>query len=312
MQQDKIISFLKLCFKDDFPRFDIDGFLQCSGKTISGNISNLSFEGTRFNFDFKNKKLLHFTSLNKLKSILESECLWGSNFNKFNDTKEMLLAAESIFKITDSEMRKAKDGLFALSLTEMRENDVKENYEYLWKNYGNDFKGVAIELEITRYSSVYYPLSVQYVKKGEIEKEDIIINMRKYYDEYFNDTTFNESVACFLYPLFCAYKVQKYQDENEVRIFNLHPNFGNLPLPIEDGKDGIKFYINENNEPVYYWNLPLAFPNDGTENAKYVRLNKIYVGKKAFDCNSDNNITAEIICIYLERLCNKKGVKINY
>ena len=308
MHEDKIIEFLRLCFNQAFPRFDIDGYLQCSGKTLSGNISNLSFEGTKFHFEFRNKKLLHFTNLNNLKSILESKSLWCSNFNKFNDKKEMLLAAENIFKITDLEKRKSKDGLFALSLTEMGDKDVIGNYKYHWERYGNEFKGAALELEIARYSAIYHPLSVQYIKNGEIEKEDIIVRMRQYYNDYFQDNSFNENLACFLYPLFCAFKVQEYDEEMEVRIFKLSPDLGNLPLRVGKGKDGKQFNINSDNEPVYYWNLPLVFPNDGDENAGYIRLNKIHIGKNALDCNSESNLTAELICIYIQKICNELGV----
>jgi hypothetical protein len=302
MKQDKIIEFLKIFLNGDF----IDSYLRVGGETKWGKISNSSLNGTGFHFDYKNKKLLHFTSLNNLKSILESESLHCSNFNEFSDRKEMLLAAENIFKISDLEKRKSKNGLFALSLTEMGDKDVKKSYEYHWKNYGNDFKGVALELEIIHFTDVYYPLSIKYVKN--IEEEEIITKMKKCYDECFDDSSFNESLINFLYTLFSAFKVQEYQDEKEVRIFNLRTNSGNLPMPGEKGKNCIQFYINCNNEPVYYWNLPLSFPNDSESNSSSIRLNKIHIGRNAFDCNSDNNITAEIICIYLKRICDKKGI----
>ena len=155
-RNDETIQFLNTVFDKIFPNFSVDGYLQINGKTTFGFCSNDLFTGTKFQFDFTNKKLLHFTSLNSLKSILESQSLRFSNFNSFKDEKELLLAADEIFQISDLESKKAKRGLFALSLTELEEDDVKGNYNYHWKNYGNNYKGVALELEIHHQWRVYY------------------------------------------------------------------------------------------------------------------------------------------------------------
>lgn len=306
MNNDRVINFIKLVFGEDFPQFSIDSWFQNNGITQFGSISNNSFKGTKFHFDISEKKLLHFTTLNNLKLILESESLRVSNFNTFSDPKEMVLSGEKIFNLSLEDKLKAKRGLFALSLTEMENDNVKEKYDYMWEHYGNNYKGVAMELEID-YSASYYPLTIQYPQN--IEQVQIIKRLKKYYAEYFGDNIADESVISFLYPLLCAFKSHKFSNEKEVRIFFQEPNLDDVPNFADSNLNGIKFNISDNNEPIYYWNVPLILGKiiSNEESVKFIRLKKIHLGKNASNCNEFGNYTSQLISV-LEKKCSTNSI----
>ena len=304
--EDKIIECVNHVFKGVLPNFAIDGFLQVNGRTVFGDISNTSLIGSKFHRDFVGRRFLHFTSLKSLKGILETGSLKLSNFNTFKDKKEYLHASEKIFEIPDDQATEIKKGLFVLSLTELQEKDVKNNYDEHWKNYGNESKGVALEFEILRQPAGYFPLAIQYYDSPQ--NDTIIAKLKECHDSYFTSNNYKKELACFFYPLFCAYKENRFKWENETRIFFNNPNLDDIPEKVSD--DSTQFYIDDNNYPIYYQDVPLIFPTQiGNEHGrKFILVHNIYVGKNA--CY--DNISSSVIFHWLLRLCRRNGIQLNH
>ena len=305
LKEDEIIECVNHVFRGISPNFAIDAYLQVDGRTVFGDIANTSLIGSKFHRDFVGKRFLHFTSLKSLKGILETGSLRLSNFNTFKDKKEYLHASEKIFTISDDQAAEIKKGLFVLSLTELQEKNVKYNYDKHWKNYGNEGKGVALEFEILRQPAGYFPLAVQY--HDNPQNDTFIAKLIECHNSNFASNNYMKELACFFYPLFCAFKGNSFKWENETRVFFNNPNLDDIPVKVLD--DSTQFYIDDNNYPVYYQDVPLIFPSqiNDEHGRKFILLHNIHVGRYA--CY--DNLSSSVVFHWLLQLCRKNGIQLN-
>ena len=77
---------------------------------------------------------------------------------------------------------------------------INVDYSFHWENYANNFKGVAIEFELSPVGSFQYALNVQYLNSSE--QLDLLSKLK----EKINDNTVIES----LLPLLGSIKVSLY------------------------------------------------------------------------------------------------------
>ena len=93
-------------------------------------------------------RFIHFTNLIAIQSIITDRNLRLYNLRNLNDPREYSFTGDLI--TTDADRRKdAKDNFYLLSMCEkslLTSKDTKEIEFNMWRLYGNNGEGVAIEL----------------------------------------------------------------------------------------------------------------------------------------------------------------------
>jgi hypothetical protein len=223
---------------------------------VSFAISNSQLDGTQYLYS-KSKKILHFTSLSVLYSIINEGAIRLYNLNNSNDKKEYLYASRGLEKIYNLQGRTKeyiiknfnwiKKNMFIFSCTEYTNSEKPE----LWKSYGFKGKGVAIEFEIlndiNKWMPYFYFSEVHYnefkdFKTLKLKWEEI---QRK-----------NQNVKydIDLKPIFSFHKSKSWENENEIRLLY---NYYELP-EIFRNQIFQDFKIKKPDENIYYLKLPLC------------------------------------------------------
>lgn len=134
-----------------------------SGSRFDARLSNKnrSFYGTDYYFH-AGKKFVHWTNIQNLTSILNYREFRLYNLHNSSDENEFKFAAKK-FDISDEAIDYSKNYLYTLSFCESKEI----NNDHLWKEYGKNYSGVALEFEIINdpmswknymLSQVYYEI----------------------------------------------------------------------------------------------------------------------------------------------------------
>ncbi len=236
MNQDSVIIFLQTVFNEEFRNASVNGWFQTNGQTNSGNLNNLFHLGTRYYAQSEDKKYLHFTKAENAVNILKSGCLWLQNLNSFSDKLEFNLAATQLLGMSDESQLALKDKLFAACFTELNEKqNIHNDFPYHWTRYSNERKGVSLEFEFgPKYifdapgvdpvlHEFYYLMKVQYHQ--DIGTDEVLVRLKNEIDRIKSTAHFStSSLAEFLFPLLCAHKREKtenesYSSEKEIRLF---------------------------------------------------------------------------------------------
>ncbi|MEM9687172.1 MAG: hypothetical protein AAF934_09665, partial [Bacteroidota bacterium] len=125
------------------------------GQFVMNNYDLLSYgqlEGSKYHFPFyEDSFFLHFTSFSSFLEIIRSKTIRISDLNSFDDPFELTHANSNLISDPDkflTQFQELKSGLFAFSMCEFTEENLKN--EYMWKNYGRDHKGVCIKLKLDK------------------------------------------------------------------------------------------------------------------------------------------------------------------
>lgn len=308
MNNDEIIKFIKEVFQQEFPCASVNGRFQSNGITISGNLNNSFFFGTKFYAQSSHKKYLHFTKAESAIKILQSSSLRLSNLNTFNDKLEFILAAKNIFQLSENEIQEYKDKTFAVCFTELLiGQNVSAEFPYHWKRYADEEKGVAFEFEFKQYKKegyecfedpalppFYYLMRVQYY--NDITQDQIINRITSEVNNLENKTSLIE----FISPFLSAYKREKFREEEEIRLF------------FSDGLDSHDFhsYDNSDKEETFcglayeefnpFRQLPFTCGSSSSTDT-FLNLNGIYLGR-----NIDNEYKLQ-----LTQISDKEGIQLH-
>lgn len=283
---------------------EIDSYFKTMDKLNVAEFDYYQLRGTNFGFDFKGKKVLHFTNIEAARLILENNYLRGSNFNQFDDKFEIIDILNKINENLTSNWASIKAKTFAVSFTEKTDNQVKNNYKYHWQKFGNKHRGAVLEFEFTDQTLPYgfYPLRINYIK----EKDSLI---KKLKNEIPRDLLLEEAEKEFLLPLLASIKDKdKFQEENEVRLmFRIsEPEIENLDI-LPDSN--VLFSFKENNSINLELRVPFSTPKN--DSAKHIlKLRRIYLGE--FFVNSNDNISTSLLMRHFDRLCEEKGIELIY
>ena len=248
----------------------VEGMATSASSSMNGPITfnarfptkNRNLEGTRY-LNKEIKKILHFTSLQKMFSIINESSLRLYNLNNSNDTEEYIYAANKLRSIylaqgikkedIEKQVILKKEYSFICSCTTT--NEISN--ATFWKEYGYSGKGVAIEFEIVNDVldwEYFYLSKVQY-------------NNSKVFDTLINEWSKIQSVNPIirynisLDQILSLHKSLDWQDENEIRILSLYPDLHQSVY-----NDLIYTDINPYgglNKQVKYFKLPLC--NDKKE-----------------------------------------------
>lgn len=217
---------------------------------------NIKLQGTRYYFE--EKKVIHFTSINALYSIINDGAIRLYNLHNSNDDSEYSFAANQlreIYKLQGFEeeeinkyIKTIKEYSFILSLTSP--NELKNRK--FWDKYGHNGKGVAIEFEIVNdlnelecfyYSKVHYDNIKEFELLRERWKKLQLKNSHIRYNINLNQ-------------LLCLHKSKGWSEEKEIRLLTLYPEV----FHIEPFKERIysDFKFDKADKPIKYFKLPLC------------------------------------------------------
>lgn len=171
------------------------------------------FKGTDYYYD-EDKKFVHWTSIQNLMSIINNREIRLYNLQNSADPEEFNFAANQL-KIQQDRSNYSKNYLYTFSFCKA----LELNNPFLWKTYGNDYKGVAIEFEIDNsidewenfmLSSVYYNFPDMLI--------ELISNLNSFKEKYPGTIT-----EIDLGKLIAFHKHSKYGNEKEVRLSTYFP-----------------------------------------------------------------------------------------
>lgn len=270
----------------------IDNYFSFNGQLKSASFDPYQLKGSCF--DFKGRSILHFTSLESSRQITTSKYLRGSNLNKLTDKFEVIHGLNIINENLSKNWNKIKDNSFTICFTELVSTDVKNNYKFHWENYANNYKGVAMEFEITNNYIPYdiFPLKVLYIDKndGRITSLNDIKNGIEH---------LSLAEKEFILPILASIKKKNYKDENEIRFFhNIHDSaIGHLSSNVRSNNEVFYSFTDTNN-----LNLELRIPFHGVQEKgdKFLKLKKIYLGENILD--PMDNISSSIILDHFENI----------
>lgn len=164
----------------------------------------------------KETKLLHFTSLEILFSILNESSIRMYNLLNCKDPSEYVLAGEIFNEIHDHEkdsqnFNSIKSMLFVTSLT-----DEKNKFSsYHWEHYGHNYKGVAIEFEIKPEYQLWNKFILSRTFYGKLSDFNELFNAWKEIQIKSPNCSYDIKMDWLL----SLYKDDiKYSDEQEIRL----------------------------------------------------------------------------------------------
>ena len=231
----------------------INGPINCKARFPTKNRKLL---GTDY-LNSSSKKVIHFTSLQVLFSIINEGAFRLYNLHNSNDAFEYSYAAEklkSIYKLQGQDendlnnfINTIKEYSFILSCTS-HDNLKKENF---WQKYGDKNKGVAIELEIINPLEEW---EYFYFSKVHYEKLEVFHELKQQWENI------QAKNSHFLYQIslnqiLSLHKSVDWSDEEEIRFLTLYPDLHTIPFEKQIFRD---YKPSKPNGRIKYFKLPLC------------------------------------------------------
>jgi len=241
-------------------------------------------------------KLLHFTSLKALLSIINDSSIRMYNLWNSSDEKEYAYASEIFDRIYEiigqkgeTRIKIAKTYSFISSFTS------SDNYlsHYHWANYGNNNKGVAIEFEINPEYQTWYKFILSktfYDKRNDFDALFTAWHNFQSQVAIPNNCTYDIDMNWLL----SLYKDQTYSPEQERRLY-LYSDGHHATFPGHFAKYTYSELKTQSSTlDIKYFKLPLC--NDSWEYEHFkigqyedkfwdaipkIRISKIYIGPDA-------------------------------
>jgi len=230
--------------------------------------NNVVLKGTTYYYD-KSTKLIHFTSLPKLLSIINEGSLRMYNLHNSNDSKEYSFAAELFNKIYRAqglpedwiinEILFRKENSFITSCTATD----NLNIPIFWEKYADNKQGVAIEFEVLNsldYWEGFYLSNVHYDSLYEFE--NLLSEWTKLQIQ--NQNNF---YRIKMDQILSLHKSKDWSHEKEVRLLTFSHSINeslSKILIFNDAK-----FCSPINVNVKYFKLPLCDDNNCFINSNY-------------------------------------------
>lgn len=227
IDDEKVAEFENTCLKPFFPH--------CRPASVSafgaGDVKKFGYAHIELSDDHNHIKgtpyeykkpylFLHYTSLNSLFSILKEGKIRMYNLQSMDDKHELNYAVDKLeLKYRDEWEREwMNDGYYALSMVERDVETSKKSLD-LWRRYGNDGKGVAIEFKFaTRYRWEWNSFYLSKVLYGDSEF-DFLLRWRNSIKKFEKETGFQiQGQNKMLHQLKAYHKRYPYHTEKEVRL----------------------------------------------------------------------------------------------
>lgn len=167
----------------------------------------------------KSQRLIHFTSLQSLSSILTTGFIRMTELNALDDINELSYASEvfkdnPIFRHNDLIVDKSKSKLYCLSACLKTNKNLKDLF--MWENYGAKGKGVILEFTLSNINA--HRFSTGQIKYGDTML-NVIRELKNRAEQHFKKNDFFPSNPIELFSIFKAFhKSLRFKNEKEIRI----------------------------------------------------------------------------------------------
>jgi hypothetical protein len=217
------------------------------------------------------KSFIHFTSLQALHSILNEQVIRMYNLNGANDPNELSHALTDL-DLPDAELNEFRNQLYFLSMcnSDVLQSDSVLN---LWRLYGNEGWGVAIEFEID-------PMKINngnnnFILAKLIYKKLDLKTFAKANSEFENKTKLRVDLKEVLQVPACLHKSQYFKVEEEVRLIHLAGS--GLDIFTSFGTEHYRYDFNKRNENVSYYRLKID-KDDNEYHLPNIQIKKVQLG----------------------------------
>lgn len=230
-------------------------------------------DGSMFHQPFdQDLDFIHFTSISNLFNIIRSRSIWMKDLNSMDDEKEFVFANSYL---DSSKSEKLKSRLLALSLCEFSENTVRN--DFMWKEYGEDHKGVCIKLRLHKHQGIP-PIFLLGKIKYHSEKKPIdeLVKLKERHDSFKEKEGYGISnLDEILFAVSAMYKRKCYIDENEIRlIIDISDTTWPYNIP------SLEYSYDKQNKAIrYFMEIPIN-NSDDTIIAPHLSIEDIILGKE--------------------------------
>lgn len=272
-QLDKVFDKINLYDKEVLKKVFPESYLSSSevwssdkkvSDSFNGQISTVNlFNGTQYEYVGKNK-FLHFTSIDSLFKILESGYIRMTDIYSLEDKSELHFASQVLGENYENEINLEGENTYSFSACESNADNLIS--DYMWREYGDNFKGCTIEFSFSKTD--FHKMNLGKIQYGD-EKLEPIINLKKYSEEFWNNYGIKvNKFPLFLLKILAFHKESRFSNENELRLLFHNDNGQNHPnvMYISCQKRGIKSFIK----------LPLKGRNEILENPNFDMDTKLY------------------------------------
>jgi hypothetical protein len=164
-----------------------------------------------------NYRFIHYTSIQKLLSIVRDKKLRMYDLRGMDDKDEFGFAFKSVLRDSEHIIETIKPKVFCLSMCEYEVEEKKKSLN-LWRQFGADGYGAGIVIEFNkkdRREGFRYMLSKVHYGERYLDK---LKTTKAAYEAFKKEYTFKvQNVDEFFYKLFCFHKQDIYREEQEVR-----------------------------------------------------------------------------------------------
>lgn len=178
-------------------------------------------------YEWKKKRLIHFSTLKGLSSIIESGFLRMSDFTSLDDKEELSYASEifkdnPIFRFDEAKLKEIKSQLYSLSACESNPKTIKDTF--MWENYASRGSGVIIEFSISDKDAHLFTIGkIKYGKEELKPLEQLKLRAEQFYN---NHKYFPHNSIELFSKLKSFHKSLRYKNEQEIRILFSPSSFG--------------------------------------------------------------------------------------
>lgn len=260
--------------KHIFPEIDISSSSSLYGgsypRSAKIELSNqsLAFKN-KFNY---NGHVIHYTSLEAILNILNTESLRLYNCNNLNDDEEIKYAINKLgISNSKKEIDEQKRNFFVFSSCKYDMNKNDEDFN-LWRLYANSGNGAAIVFEITNlndhWQNIFYG-QVCYDFNSHLNKE--LLEFISIHNQFNEEYKLFENTPSIVPAISLLFKNKIWSIENEIRLSAFCPfEFYTLTTQHFAGGNAylsrtLKHTLNKSGESAAYVELPLNISRLKTE-----------------------------------------------
>ncbi len=263
--EDKKREYLKLV-NNIFPELDIlSSFSMYSGDYPTSATIELSDQYLAFKNKFAySGSFIHYTSLDSLMNIINSQEIRLFNCKNLNDKFELKYAVNELgIRMSEAELEVCRQNFFIFSACQYDLNLCNDDFN-LWRLYSNSGLGAAIVFEIENLNDDWHNIFYGKVEYGiDNDRSNDLIKFIGIHQE-FNDTyKLFENIPSIIPAISLHFKNKIWSIENEIRLIAYCP-FDKYSLEAKSYDAGnpylsstLKHTINKSGRQAAYVTLPL-------------------------------------------------------
>lgn len=243
---------------------------------------NAFIDGYPDKYKPNSNKVVHFTSLKVLFSILNEKAIRLYNLKSMNDPNEFSYIFEN-HKLNEKLINNLKSDIYISSFCDssiLLENN--DNILNLWRLYGDGGNGVAIEFEIDKDIKHKFNFMLTKLVYTKIKIDEFL----RYNNEFELENKVSVDYSNVLEYLACLHKNPYYKIEEEIRLVHFGDSTNPLGLGMRnkynklDMSEYYKPDISKSGEIINYYKFPLC---KEIQNHPIISISKIQFGFKISD-----------------------------